>query len=287
MSGFAWPGFYSDTKSGRIVDQSGAPLGGTYIFTQVYRECGSLGGATHERLKSSFVVADDEGRYKRRVSGATWLYVIPAIAGCSGYAFHDYACRGGFGCTAIKNGDGGDFVLKPQERGHESILNLPPEIRSDAVFGCAQEKRARSGEVPGWIPSVRLKYRWFCTPDIYPMVEVEDPGVAAWIKYRTVARGGKQVVTIKLLPPGKYVDDGMEKGAGSSTYLFALGNKGSGMRPIAALVWGVRQSSVSGPEPVAPGTVQRNAWNSMLYAARGQVPPEILERLPNSAQELP
>ncbi|HXS99644.1 MAG TPA: hypothetical protein VN915_03145 [Elusimicrobiota bacterium] len=274
FAGCMWPSRYSNRRSGRILDQSGKPLPGTYIDTRVNKVCGSLGGRSTQIVKTAYTVTDPEGRYSRSISGVGMVSDM-IIGGCGGFEFEDFACRPGYGCQLIRND--GDFTLTPGKDLSFMLFDMPQEIRA-AMAGCPQEQFAVPQELPGWERGFGLQVRMYCTKDGKPSIQIAAPDTFGWVLYSPLKTGkGYGRFHSEWLPPGPYQKppSGVSP-TGGEYELFALAARNGILRPVAGVRWLDRDS---------PGlaVVGRYNWNLAWVNSDTSIPLDRRKLLPSVA----
>jgi hypothetical protein len=275
LAGCMWPSSYSNRRSGRILDQSGKPLPGTYIFTRVNKVCGSLGGRSTQIIKTNYTVTDAEGKYTRLVSGVGMVSDL-IIGGCGGFSFDDFACRQGYGCSMIRND--GDFALTSGRDISSILFDMPQEIRA-TLSGCPQEPFAVRQGLPGWERGFPLQVRLFCTKDGRPSIQISAPNTAGWVLYSPPNTKEKTYLHFhsELLPPGPYERTPSSGGATGGVYeIFALAERNGMLRPVAGIRWSEQSS---------PGVavLNRYEWIEAWANSDRSIPLERRKFLPSYA----
>lgn len=156
-----YPAPYSQEFSGRVIDEDGKPVVDAFAVNLAYKECGSLGGKSTERLKSSVVRTDSSGRYRNHIRGISTFYTV-LIGGCGSYSFESVACKAGFQPSNSGPAINAEFRLSPGIGW--SHVNLPPECSAKMITKGNDNPTPKSIPIPLWSPRT-----W-----IYPVIR--DPG---------------------------------------------------------------------------------------------------------------
>ena len=136
-----------------------------------------------------------------------------------------------------------------------------------------------------------MKTLWYCEPGAYPLADLASSGAAAWIVFKSVhGQGQPERTVVEWLPgagfsePATTIDRGLIGRVDISA--FAVAEREGVLRPFGGVRWGYDASPQSGVRPMALTAATRYEWQGLLLRAKGQIPRDVLKRLPNAVAPL-
>jgi hypothetical protein len=282
----------SHTASGVIVDEKDRGLSNVYVITNVLNVCATIGGKVSSINNTSYVVTDSAGRFAINARGTTSRDPF-----CGDIEFRNQACKYGYGCRYIGSG-AGRIVLK-QDGDRNFPMFTPEHVRHAVLSGCPEKGGEVTRSTATWSSSRRLVAHMSCTNNFEPMIRVEHPEAAGWLKVvvpdQTMTSplslssdlvnnrfyNGKfhdGTFRIEFSSGARFAENSPANKGRFRVYLFPLEKIDGVLRPIGGITWGtelVQEAGETKPIAFQPEGFAAELWDELIEDGAKAIPAQL------------